>query len=84
MCSFWHVQCLARAGDLRKARFAFEKVLSFANHLGLYSEELGSRGEHLGNFPQALAHLALVSAACELDQRLTVSETAATDRNSTD
>jgi GH15 family glucan-1,4-alpha-glucosidase len=70
MCSFWYVECLARAGDLLKARFVFEKALGYANHLGLYSEELGPCGEHLGNFPQAFSHVALISAAFELDRRL--------------
>jgi GH15 family glucan-1,4-alpha-glucosidase len=70
MCSFWYVECLVRAGDLQKARFYFEKALGYANHLGLYSEELGPRGEHLGNFPQALSHIALISAAYDLDRRL--------------
>ena len=72
MCSFWFVECLSRAGDLEKARFFFEKVLGYANHLGLYSEELG-RGRHLGNFPQAFTHLALISAAYNLDRELSVS-----------
>jgi len=71
MCTFWYVECLARAGDLDKARFFFEKMLGYANHLGLYSEELGPRGEHLGNFPQAFTHLGLISAAFHLDRRLT-------------
>jgi GH15 family glucan-1,4-alpha-glucosidase len=70
MCSFWYVECLCRSGDLEKARFFFEKMLGYANHLGLYSEELGLRGEHLGNFPQAFTHLALISAAYALDRRL--------------
>ena len=70
MCSFWYVECLCRAGDLEKARFFFEKMLGYANHLGLYGEELGARGEHLGNFPQAFTHLALISAAYALDRRL--------------
>jgi hypothetical protein len=69
MCSFWYVGCLARAGDLKQARFIFEKALGFANHLGLYAEELGLRGEHLGNFPQAFTHLALISAAFNMDRR---------------
>ena len=69
-CSFWYVECLARAGDLKQARFIFEKALGYANHLGLYSEQLGPCGEHLGNFPQALSHIALISAACSLDARL--------------
>jgi GH15 family glucan-1,4-alpha-glucosidase len=68
MCSFWYVEALARSGDLDQARFIFEKVLGYANHLGLYSEELGPRGEHLGNFPQAFSHLALISAAFCLDR----------------
>ena len=70
MCSFWYVECLSRAGDLKKARFYFEKMLGYANHLGLYAEELGKCGEHLGNFPQAFTHLALISAAFDLDRRL--------------
>jgi GH15 family glucan-1,4-alpha-glucosidase len=70
MCSFWNVECLARAGDLKLARFYFEKSLSYANHVGLYSEELGLEGQQLGNFPQAFTHLALISAAYHLDERL--------------
>jgi GH15 family glucan-1,4-alpha-glucosidase len=70
MCSFWNVECLARAGDLKQARFFFEKALGYANHVGLYAEELGLRGEHLGNFPQAFTHLSLISAAFNLDRRL--------------
>ena len=70
MCSFWYVECLSRAGDLQKARLNFEKALGYANHLGLYAEELGPHGEHLGNFPQAFTHLGLISAAYDLDRRL--------------
>jgi GH15 family glucan-1,4-alpha-glucosidase len=70
MCSFWYVECLSRLGDLPKARFFFEKMLGYANHLGLYGEELGPQAEHLGNFPQAFTHLALISAAYDLDRRL--------------
>jgi GH15 family glucan-1,4-alpha-glucosidase len=70
MCSFWYVECLSRMGDLHKARFFFEKMLGYANHLGLYGEELGPRAQHLGNFPQAFTHLALISAAYDLDRRL--------------
>lgn len=69
-CSFWYVECLARAGELEKAQLLFEKLLGYANHLGLYSEELGSNGQHLGNFPQAFTHLALISAATYLDREL--------------
>jgi GH15 family glucan-1,4-alpha-glucosidase len=70
MCSFWYVECLSRMGDLHQARFLFEKMLGYANHLGLYGEELGPRAQHLGNFPQAFTHLALISAAYDLDRRL--------------
>ena len=70
MCSFWYVECLSRSGDIQKARFYFEKMLSYANHVGLYAEELGSHGEHLGNFPQAFTHLGLISAATNLDRNL--------------
>lgn len=69
-CSFWYVECLARANDLRQARFIFEKALGYANHLGLYAEQLGPCGEHLGNFPQALTHIALISAGWNLNERL--------------
>ena len=71
-CSFWYVECLSRMGDLNQARFYFEKALGYANHLGLYSEEIGPRGQHTGNFPQAFTHLALISAAYDLDRRLSV------------
>ena len=70
MCSFWYVECLSRMGDLPQARFVFEKMLGYANHLGLYGEELGPQAQHLGNFPQAFTHLALISAAFDLDRRL--------------
>ena len=70
MCTFWYVECLSRSGQLEKARFYFEKMLGYANHLGLYSEQLGFEGEHLGNFPQAFTHLGLISAAYNLDQQL--------------
>lgn len=70
VCSFWLVECLARAGRLEQAQLFFEKMLGYANHLGLYAEQLGLRGEHLGNFPQALTHIGLITAAMELDRRL--------------
>jgi GH15 family glucan-1,4-alpha-glucosidase len=70
ICSFWYVEALGRTGDHEKARLFFEKMLGYANHVGLYAEELGSHGEHLGNFPQAFTHLALISAAFDLDRRL--------------
>ncbi len=73
-CSFWYVECLARAGRIEQAHLTFEKVLGLANHVGLFSEQLGSSGEHLGNFPQALTHLALISAAFYLDRELSGTE----------
>lgn len=68
MCSFWYVEAVARTGDVAKARFLFEKMLGYSNHLGLYSEELSGKGEHLGNMPQAFTHLGLISAAVHLDK----------------
>lgn len=75
MCSFWLAEALTRAGmvapeKLEQARLLFERVLGYANHLGLYSEQIGPRGEALGNFPQAFTHLALISAAYNLDRML--------------
>ena len=69
ICSFWHVECLALSGKLEEAKEHFEKMLGYANHLGLYSEQIGMRGEHLGNFPQAFTHLSLISAAVEIDKQ---------------
>ncbi|MEO3811583.1 glycoside hydrolase family 15 protein [Sphaerisporangium sp. B11E5] len=70
ICSFWYVEALTRAGHVDEARLAFEKMLTYANHVGLYAEEIGHTGEQLGNFPQAFTHLALISAAFNLDQAL--------------
>jgi GH15 family glucan-1,4-alpha-glucosidase len=70
MCTFWYVEALARAGRLDEARLTFEKMLTYANHLGLYAEQIGLTGGALGNFPQAFTHLALISAASDLDRRL--------------
>jgi GH15 family glucan-1,4-alpha-glucosidase len=69
-CSFWFIEALARSGQLEKAQILFEKMTGYANHVGLYAEQLGESGEHLGNFPQALTHLALISAATYLDRAL--------------
>jgi GH15 family glucan-1,4-alpha-glucosidase len=70
MCTFWYVDALARSGRLEQARLVFEKMFSYANHVGLYAEEIGLTGEQLGNFPQAFTHLALINAAVNLDYQL--------------
>ncbi|MET8246400.1 glycoside hydrolase family 15 protein [Streptomyces sp. NPDC005202] len=70
ICSFWYVEALTRAGRLDEARLAFEKMLTYANHLGLYAEEISNTGEQQGNFPQAFTHLSLISAAYNLDRAL--------------
>ena len=70
MCSFWYVECLAGAGKVTQARLLFEKMVGYANHLGLYAEQLDLRGRQLGNFPQAFTHLGLISAALTLDAQL--------------
>jgi GH15 family glucan-1,4-alpha-glucosidase len=70
MCTFWLVECLTRAGRLDEARMIFEKMLTYANHLGLYGEQIGLSGEALGNFPQAFTHLGLIRAASMLDAAL--------------
>ena len=70
LCTFGYVDALARAGRLDEARLIFEKMLTYANHLGLYSEEIALTGEQIGNFPQAFTHLALIDAAITLDSAL--------------
>ena len=70
LCSFWYVEALTRVGRLDEARLALEKMFTYANHLGLYAEQVGLTGDQLGNFPQAFTHLALISAAINLDRSL--------------
>nr|WSZ94290.1 glycoside hydrolase family 15 protein [Streptomyces sp. NBC_00857] len=70
ICSFWWVEALARTGEVEQARLALEKMFTYANHVGLYAEQIGLTGEHLGNFPQAFTHLALISSAINLDRAM--------------
>ncbi|MRJ76317.1 glycoside hydrolase family 15 protein [Aeromicrobium sp. SMF47] len=70
LCSFWYVEALTRAGRLDDAQLALEKMFTYANHVGLYAEEVGATGDQLGNFPQGFTHLALISAAINLDRAL--------------
>jgi GH15 family glucan-1,4-alpha-glucosidase len=70
LCSFFYVDALARSGRLGPARYAFDKMLTYANHVGLFAEEVGPTGEQLGNFPQAFTHLALITAALSLDRQM--------------
>jgi len=71
-----YVDALARAGRLEDARLTFEKMLTYANHVGLFAEEIGPSGEQLGNFPQAFTHLALIDSAITLNAQLDRRESA--------
>src|SRR5258708_25032261 len=70
ICSFWLVEALAYAGRLEEARFVLEKMFTYSNHVGLYAEKIGETGEALGNFPQALTHLSLITTCYNLDRAL--------------
>ncbi|OJH34735.1 glycoside hydrolase family 15 protein [Cystobacter ferrugineus] len=75
LCTFWLVEAMTRASVTRpdlldEARLLFERMLGYASHLGLFAEQTGPAGEALGNFPQALTHLSLISAAYNLDRAL--------------
>jgi GH15 family glucan-1,4-alpha-glucosidase len=68
ICSFWLVECLARAGEGERARELFERLLGFRNDVGLLAEEIDPHsGELIGNFPQAFSHVGLIQAAIALD-----------------
>ena len=67
ICSFWYVECLARGGQLERARTAMRELLGYANHVGLFSEDIGADGSLLGNFPQGLTHAALIGAAMAIE-----------------
>lgn len=70
LCTFWYVEALTRAGRLRDAQLALEKMFTYANHVGLYAEQVSATGDQVGNFPQAFTHLSLISAAINLDRAL--------------
>lgn len=70
LCSFFYVNALTDAGRIDDAQYAFEKMLTYGNHLGLFAEEIDPTGLQLGNFPQAFTHLALIRAAITLDAAL--------------
>jgi GH15 family glucan-1,4-alpha-glucosidase len=84
LCSFLYVEALARSGRLHQARYAFDKMLTYANHVGLFAEEIGPSGEQLGNFPQAFTHLALIAAAMALDEHLDDAEKRSTPASGPD
>ena len=75
LCTFLYVDALARSGRLDDARLTFSKMLTYANHLGLYSEEIDPTGQQVGNFPQAFTHLALIAAVVNLDKKLDTQRT---------
>ena len=64
------MDALARSGRLEDARLVFEKMATYANHLGLFAEQIGLTGGQQGNFPQAFTHLSLINAAMNLDYQL--------------
>jgi GH15 family glucan-1,4-alpha-glucosidase len=70
LCTFYFADALARSGRLEDARMTFAKMLTYANHVGLFSEEIDAAGRQVGNFPQAFTHLALISAALTIDQEI--------------
>jgi pentatricopeptide repeat protein len=70
LCTFLYVDALARAGRLDEAVLTFEKMQTYGNHLGLFSEEIDATGGQLGNFPQAFTHLSLINAAITLNREL--------------
>jgi GH15 family glucan-1,4-alpha-glucosidase len=75
LCTFLYVDALARSGRLDDARLTFTKMLTYGNHLGLYSEEIDPTGQQVGNFPQAFTHLALIGAVVTLDKKLDTQRT---------
>ncbi|KAJ2068286.1 hypothetical protein GGI08_000945, partial [Coemansia sp. S2] len=75
LCTFWLAEALARASKsnltmLYKAQVIMDEMIMYGNHVGLFSEEVDKSGKHLGNFPQAFTHIALISAAFNIDRAL--------------
>jgi GH15 family glucan-1,4-alpha-glucosidase len=69
ICSFWLVDCLAKAGEVERAEALYEQLAGYANDLGLLAEEIDTAtGEQLGNFPQAYSHIGLITAGYEIDR----------------
>lgn len=70
VCSFWFVNSLFKIGERKKAKELFEKLLSYSNHLGLFSEDIDFKSKRLlGNFPQAYSHLALIECAINFSRK---------------
>jgi GH15 family glucan-1,4-alpha-glucosidase len=69
LCSFWLVDCYSAMGRLEEAQALLERLMSYANDVGLLAEMINpATGGHLGNFPQALTHVALINAAAHLEE----------------
>jgi len=66
--SFWYIECLARSGQVERARAGMRRMLAYANQVGLFAEDIAADGTQVGNFPQGLVHAALVGAAFALDR----------------
>ena len=82
ICSFWAVECQARGGDVEGATQAFEHLLSYANDVSLFAEEIDpDTGAALGNFPQAFTHIGLINAALTLAEHLDEHTFAGRDRS---
>lgn len=71
ICAFWYVEALASVGRIDEAQETFERLLSYGNHLMLFSEDIDEQdGSQWGNFPQAYSHVGLMNAAYRISQKL--------------